>query len=446
MHSIIRPNALIPHFFRRPNIHNLSDLPIAALRQQRLIHSPSILAEDHNFSNYLPITALRHQRLMHSPANEDHNSVRISTLLQKHLGLSRRQSERMILTERITLYGKVVTSPTFEFLPSEKSGQVAIKVDGKLVHDIGKTLELLRKEQRRHAENITDEVDAQSQTKQSTSIQKQPCFNPNTRVWLCNKLKRELITEDDPDGRPSMLQRLIRGGVGETNKKKTNQLPLHLKPVGRLDMMTEGLMIVTNDGQYARALELPVNQLWRTYRVRVHGRLTLGKLNAMRKGCTVKIDDNVKDKTASGEVVKTTGKTVKYKGIKVSIERKSLSNRQKRGGLGQAYTSGTNTWLQITCTEGKNRMLRRILSSMGLDVTRLIRISYGDYELNTIPPGRAVEVHAKSLDSMKRKGPLFASERKESGTSQMGSRKRSVIGDGSRSDEPVNAVEWINYT
>jgi pseudouridine synthase len=127
-------------------------------------------------------------------------------------------------------------------------------------------------------------------------------------------------------------------------------------------MMTEGLMIVTNDGQYARALELPVNQLWRTYRVRVHGRLTLGKLNAMRKGVNVRIDDDInkkEDRSASGEVVKSAAKMVKYKGIKVSIERKSvsLSNRRRRGERGQEYSGGTNTWLQITCTEGKNRML-----------------------------------------------------------------------------------------
>jgi 23S rRNA pseudouridine2605 synthase len=207
-------------------------------------------------------------------------------------------------------------------------------------------------------------------------------------------------------------------------------------------MMTEGLVIVTNDGHYARSLELPANQLWRTYRVRVHGRLTLGKLNAMRKGVTVKMDDDVKDKTASGEVVQATGKTMKYKGIKVSIERKTIANRRKRGG-GQAYSGGTNTWIQITCTEGKNRMLRRILSSMGLDVTRLIRISYGDYDLNTIPPGMAVEVPVKLLDKMKKKGPMFASERNEAG-----GRKEKKLDDiaNAASNNQINAVQWVSYS
>lgn len=221
-----------------------------------------------------------------------------------------------------------------------------------------------------------------------------------------------------------MLQRLSRGGVGKSSKK--NEPPIHLKPVGRLDMMTEGLMIFTSDGKYARQLELPTNNLWRTYRVRVHGRLTPGKLRALRKGITVRVNDNVDDKNASGEVVKT-GKMMKYKGIKVSIERKNGS----QGGGGRGGGGGTNTWLQIQCTEGKNRQLRRMLSSLGLDVTRLIRISYGDFDLNTIPPGRAIEVKYKELEGMKKKGRLFDSSRVK---------KKEV------KDESATAVQWVNYS
>ena len=369
--------------------------------------------------------------------------IKISSLLQKHLGLSRRQSERMILAERITLYGKCVTSPTFEVRHPETGKEVAIKIDGRLVQGVGSTLQILQKEKELNSADELSSTDSGTGTKHSTF---KDLSRNKTRIWLCNKLKGELITEDDPDGRPSMLQRLMRGGVG-VDKKNTN-MSMHLKPVGRLDMMTEGLMIVTNDGHYARALELPINQLWRTYRVRVHGRLTLGKLNAMRKGVTVKLDDDVKDKTASGEVVQTQGKTMKYKGIKVSIERKSIASGKKRRGLGQSYSGGTNTWLQITCTEGKNRMLRRILSSMGLDVTRLIRISYGDYDLNTIPPGRAVEVPCKALDKMKKRGPIFASERNESGDpkaadSRRGKRDSSITNAG---EGEANAVQWISYS
>lgn len=227
-----------------------------------------------------------------------------------------------------------------------------------------------------------------------------------------------------------MLQRLTRGGVGKSHKK--NDPPIHLKPVGRLDMMTEGLMIFTNDGKYARELELPTNQLWRTYRVRVHGRLTEGKMRAMRKGVTVRVNDSNNmqggGKASGGQVVQT-GKMMKYKGIKVSIERKSSS--KGRGG------GGTNTWLQITCAEGKNRQLRRILSALGLDVTRLIRISYGDYDLNTIPTGRAIEVNYKDLDGMKKRGPLFVKSVNDK-------KKREVLNDDD--DDDASAVQWVNYS
>lgn len=234
----------------------------------------------------------------------------------------------------------------------------------------------------------------------------------------------------DPDGRPSMIQRLARGGVGKSYKKHGINIPTHLKPVGRLDMMTEGLMIFTNDGKYARELELPGNQLWRTYRVRVHGRLTLGKMKAMRKGLTVRVNDNPIDHKASGEVVKT-GKLMRYKGVKVSIERKNLYQGKQRGRSGTVRGS-TNTWLRITCTEGKNRQIRRILNALGLDATRLIRISYGDYDLNTIPPGLAVEVPCKGLGGMKKKGQLF--EKKAS--------KKNILD--KAKEESTKAVQWIN--
>ena len=241
-----------------------------------------------------------------------------------------------------------------------------------------------------------------------------------------------------------MLQRLTRGGVGKGSSTTT---PIHLKPVGRLDMMTEGLMIFTNNGKYARELELPTNQFWRTYRVRVHGRLTLGKLRAMRKGITVRVNDSDAlfvgggDKTKgssrskpSGEAVAASpGKLMRYGGIKVSIERKNLSSQGLGKGGGAGGGGGTNTWLRITCNEGKNRQLRRILGAVGLDVTRLIRISYADYDLNTIPPGLAIEVPCKQLEGMKSRGALFTSGREKKGKVE-----KKVDG--------ATAVEWVNYT
>ncbi|KAL7527021.1 hypothetical protein ACHAXR_001762 [Thalassiosira sp. AJA248-18] len=360
--------------------------------------------------------------------------VRLSNLLSKHLGLSRRQSERMILTERVTLFGKVITTPGFELHPSNDPNQnssTAMKLDGKLVQDVDKTLKLLYEEQQQQQQRESTSTEVNTEERQNS--QKNTEYS-NTRIWLANKLKGELITEDDPDGRPSMLQRLIRGGVGKVYKKKGVNLPTHLKPVGRLDMMTEGLMIFSNDGKYARELELPGNSLWRTYRVRVHGRLTPGKLRAMRKGLTVRLNDNAMghDRNPSGEVVQT-GKLMRYKGVKVSIERKNLSqssSRMRGRNNGNVGGGSTNTWIQITCTEGKNRQLRRILGALGLDATRLIRISYGDYDLNTIPPGMAVEVPCKGLDSMKKKGPLFARVNKKTEI---------------KKESTASAVQWVNY-
>jgi len=375
--------------------------------------------------------------------------VRLSALLCKHLGLSRRQSVRMILADRVTLYGEIVNTPAFQLRPNPNPNQnssSAMKLDGKLMLGVDKTLKsMYLEQQKQHNDN---ELDTSNKNHDDDKQKKGNRQNPNmqnTRVWLANKLKGELVTEHDPDGRPSMLQRLIRGGVGEVKNRHSNKgsssiPPIHLKPVGRLDMMTEGLIIFTNDGQYARELELPKNHLWRTYRVRVHGRLTPMKMRAMRIGVTARVDDGIIGDAPS---VTSTAKMMKYKGIKVSIERKSSgpssnTNRRLRGGRIDAGRKvaggGANTWLRITCTEGKNRQLRRILGALGLDVTRLIRISYGDYDLNTIPPGRALEVPPKALESMKKKGQLF--------TTNGGKGKKK---DKAMEEESRSTVEWVNY-
>ncbi|KAL7499498.1 hypothetical protein ACHAWT_007779 [Skeletonema menzelii] len=353
--------------------------------------------------------------------------IRLSTLLCKHLGLSRRQSERMILADRVTLFGKICNSPAFQLRPSPDPNQnssSAMKLDGKLILGVDKTLKSMYLEQQKSGGEFTAVNETCNEQKKKTNPMMQ-----NTRVWLANKLKGELVTEHDPDGRPSMLQRLIRGGVGESKSK--NKSPIHLKPVGRLDMMTEGLMIFTNDGQYARELELPKNHLWRTYRVRVHGRLTPMKMRAMRMGVTARVDDNI-NVIGDSPVAPSTGKMMKYKGIKVSIERKSPQTGRRQRRNGRDDVRGTNTWLRITCTEGKNRQLRRILGSLGLDVTRLIRVSYGDYDLNTIPPGKAIEVPARAFESMTKKGQLFSDDSK--------SKKKTKA-----TDEPRSTVEWVNY-
>lgn len=196
--------------------------------------------------------------------------------------MSRREAERHIRGGDVTVAGEKVLSPHFLV---DHGALSAIKVGGKLLQ-----------------------------------VQQSP---PDTRVWLAHKVPGEVVTERDPHGRPSLVERLQRS-ISHS----------HLKPVGRLDMSTEGLIVMTNNGAYARELELPKNNVHRTYRVRVHGKLTPHKLKAMRSGVMVN--------------------NVRYNGMKVQIE-----NTRKR--------ASTNTWLRITCTQGKNRQIRNVLSHLGCE-------------------------------------------------------------------------------
>jgi pseudouridine synthase len=149
-------------------------------------------------------------------------------------------------------------------------------------------------------------------------------------VYAVHKLAGEMVAERDPHGRPSLIERLQRGGVGRLGKNHQ----FHLKPIGRLDMPTEGLILLTNDGEYAREMELPRNQIHRVYRARVHGELTPSKLERIRKG-GIRSSDGVR-----------------YGPMKVSVERNSTRR-------------GTNTWVQLTTCEGKNRMIRNLFSALG---------------------------------------------------------------------------------
>jgi 23S rRNA pseudouridine2605 synthase len=152
-------------------------------------------------------------------------------------------------------------------------------------------------------------------------------------VYAVHKLPGEVVSEKDPQNRPSMITRLVEGGVGMRRVGKKLQ-QMHLKPIGRLDIPTEGLCIVTNDGNFARQMELPKNQVHRVYRARVHGRLTSAKLNRIRKG-GVRFNE------------------VRYGPMQVSVE-KSRSSKQR-----------ANTWVQITSIEGKNRQIRNVFEALG---------------------------------------------------------------------------------
>jgi pseudouridine synthase len=203
---------------------------------------------------------------------------------------------------------------------------------------------------------------------------------PPVRVWLVHKLAGELVTEVDPEyNRPSLLQRMKQSGVGKVTKSSFQ----HLKPIGRLDMNTEGLMVLTNCGAYARDMELPLHQLHRTYRVRVHGALAAYKLAALRRGGRyLAIHDKSRStssaaaaaaapplsskrrkgstaaaaqtRTTAQSASSTTSTAMRYYGpMQVTVE----ATRKR--------STATNQWLQITCTEGKNRQIRNALAHYG---------------------------------------------------------------------------------
>jgi 23S rRNA pseudouridine2605 synthase len=169
-----------------------------------------------------------------------------------------------------------------------------------------------------------------------------------TRLFLYHKPRGLITTHSDPQGRPTIFARLPR------------HLP-RLISVGRLDFNTEGLLLLTNDGALARVLELPATGWLRRYRVRAHGAVTQPQLDALRKGITV-----------SG---------IHYGPIDATVDR------------GQ----GSNTWLTFAIREGKNREVRNVLGHLGLTVTRLIRVSFGPFQLGELGEGDIEEVRTRTV-------------------------------------------------
>src|SRR6516225_1243907 len=169
-----------------------------------------------------------------------------------------------------------------------------------------------------------------------------------TRLFLYHKSRGLLTTHADPRGRPTIFQNLPR------------DLP-RLISVGRLDFNTEGLLLLTNDGTLARLLELPSTGWLRRYRVRAHGTITQDKLDGLRRGVTI-----------SG---------IHYGPIEATLDRVQASN----------------VWLTLGIREGKNREVRNVLGHLGLAVTRLIRISFGPFQLGELREGEIEEVPTRVL-------------------------------------------------
>ena len=210
---------------------------------------------------------------------------------------SRRDAERWILAGRISVNGKVLETPACLVGDDD-----IIQVDGKEIS-----------------------------------------VKPATRVWLYHKPTGLVTTARDPQGRPTVFGALPKN------------MPRVIS-VGRLDLNSEGLLLLTNDGEWARKMELPSSHLKRTYRVRVHG----------------KIPTDLSEQLAKGRMVAG----IHYAPCDVKIEK----------------GKGSNSWLVMTLEEGKNREIRRLMASFGIQVARLIRISYGPYELGDLPKRQIREV------------------------------------------------------
>jgi len=169
-----------------------------------------------------------------------------------------------------------------------------------------------------------------------------------TRLWRYHKPPGLVTTHRDEKGRPTVFQNL------------PPDLP-RVVSVGRLDLTSEGLLLLTNDGGLARSLELPARGWLRRYRVRVNGTVDPAALEALERGITLD--------------------GIAYGPIQATLER----------------VQGHNAWLAVSMREGKNREIRRVMAHLGFAVTRLIRIAYGPFQLGHLPRGAVDEVPARVL-------------------------------------------------
>ena len=182
------------------------------------------------------------------------------------------------------------------------------------------------------------------------------------RLWRYHKPAGLVTTARDPEGRPTVFDRLPA------------TLP-RVMTVGRLDLNSEGLLLLTNDGALARHLELPATSWVRRYRVRVHGRPDPARLKNLAQGTTVD--------------------GVRYGRVETALESEK----------------GSNAWLAMALTEGRNREVRKLCESMGLQVSRLIRVAYGPFQLGLLPRGEVEEIPARVLKDQV--GGAFGGKAKE---------------------------------
>lgn len=235
-------------------------------------------------------------------SSEIREGDRIAKVLARSGVCSRREAERWVEAGRVTLNGEILTSPAINVSPKD-----LVLVDGK------------------------------------------PLAKPEPiRAWRYNKPRGLVTTHSDPEGRPTVFAAL------------PGDLP-RVVSVGRLDINSEGLLLLTNDGQLSRLLELPATGWVRRYRVRVFGKVTEQDLQKLTRGVTID--------------------GVKYKATEAVIQNQTKDN----------------SWILVGLNEGKNREVKRMMESIGCKVNRLIRISYGPFQLGNLESGAVEEIKTRSL-------------------------------------------------
>ena len=235
-------------------------------------------------------------------AQNQHEGERIAKVIARAGLCSRREAEAWIAAGRVAVNGEKIASPALNVKSADK-----IMVDGKPLPGVERT-----------------------------------------RLFLYHKPRGLVTTTADPQGRPTIF----------------GALPKHLPrliSIGRLDLSTEGLLLLTNDGGLARALELPSTAWLRRYRVRAHGKVTQEQLDALREGVTVD--------------------GINYGPVEATLDREQTSN----------------VWITFAIREGKNREVRNVLRHLGLHVARLIRVSFGPFQLAELAEGEVEEVPTRVL-------------------------------------------------
>lgn len=232
----------------------------------------------------------------------DSDSQRLAKRIARAGLCSRRDAERWIEAGRVVVNGTKITSPALNVGPEDE-----ILVDG-------------------------------------TPLPAEQA----ARLWKYNKPTGLVVTARDEKGRPTIFERLPPA------------LP-RVVSIGRLDLNSEGLLLLTNDGELARKLELPATGWIRRYRVRVHGRVEAEKLESLANGVTID--------------------GIRYGEIRAELERQQ----------------GANAWVVVSLTEGKNREVRKVMEHLGYVVNRLIRVSYGPFHLGAMARGAVEEVPAKIM-------------------------------------------------